>query len=217
MCKCTAISEFWQYETGKVSAAACTGHGAAWRCSWCLSPGHEESLQQAAGATAKLLCPPKNSPGLTWKSNCYLMSHFPTQCIWHFQCLSPKNSWISVCESFRFASVISSSGSPHSSFPSLSACTVAILQSRHAFGTFSSSERPKSSLNFQCDLVQKQWKKDEKKGNSQQPPECGASPWTIPEIINTIGTEWLWWGLEVWISSDFSGQGEHLLSHVKAH
>lgn len=48
------------------------------------------TLQQAAGATAKLLCPPKNSPGLTWKSNCYLMSHFPTQCIWHFQCLSPK-------------------------------------------------------------------------------------------------------------------------------
>lgn len=131
------------------------------------------TLQQAAGATAKLLCPPKNSPGLPWKSNCYLMSHYPTQCIWHFQCLSPKNSWISVCELFRFASVISSSGSPHSSFPSLSACTVAILQSRHALGHFLAQKGPNPHSIFNVILYKNSERKMRRKetANSHQSVE----------------------------------------------
>lgn len=107
-------------------------------------PAHAEIKRGEAIAGSRNHCRTRVSPrasakllqrihqASSWKSNNYLMSQFPTLCIWYFQCLFPKNSWISVCESFRFASVrslaaqfyfllllLSSSGSPHASFPSL--------------------------------------------------------------------------------------------------
>lgn len=47
-------------------------------------------------------------------------------------------------------------------------CTVVILQGRNALGTFSSPERPKSLLNFQCAPVQQTVIKMWKKGNCHQ-------------------------------------------------
>lgn len=47
-------------------------------------------------------------------------------------------------------------------------CTVVILQGRNALGTFSSPERPKSLLNFQCAPIQQTVIKMWKKGNCHQ-------------------------------------------------